>query len=483
MRKWWIVIALGVVAVSCGEVADAPGVSETVPNDSAGAACRDFVEQTRSLPDESDHARYQATLKDAIRPVIHLAVDRGVLSDEDQNQALALERIFAGDARGDDLWAIEDLGRILSADGVEGCDELWHNLGPMPPEPPMQWDEPPAVEIDSEFETGTADHACDVFIETINAMLESRRPEGAEYGPSMADAAETLIGELKALDITEASDELSLVADLWREYRYERAGEESMRPLETASEELADVGSGRCGELFAAIIPGYGEPPAPYIPPDPITLDVIAVGEFDPGMACGRAHMASMHDVPSTEPFDDDAQQAFEALREAEEAGKWFTSTFQYGIFSRTDDELVLLGSAADGSLSSAAFRRVDGAWDPSGWGTCEWRPAGWKRIAWQVHPDYTIDPDSDSIDLLAADWCGVVTNKNHEIVVAAVYGEGSLSFELWEGHAHPPGPDGELVAETLECAIGLQLHLSVALPEPIGDRAIQGEYASLDMP
>ncbi|MEN8113096.1 MAG: hypothetical protein ABFS21_01810 [Actinomycetota bacterium] len=490
MRKWWIVIALAVLAASCGEAVDSggePGIGPVVPVtettvDPPVNACEQFIELTGSLAGEQDYDRYQDTLREAIRPVIMLAVERGVLSDEDQDQAFALERAFAGDARGDDLWAIEDLGRLLAAEGVEGCDELWHNLGPMPGEPPIPWAEAAAVEIDSEFEFGTADRACDVFIETMQAWVEEAST-GAEYGPSMAAAAETLISELEALGIPQASGDLSRAAELWISYPWVRAGEESMRPLELASEALADVGTGRCGEVFAAIIPGYGKPPPPYVPPVPITVSLETVPEFDPGMACGYARVESMHTVPTTEPLDDDARRAVDALRGAEEEGNGFTNTFRYEIFSRTADELILLGSASDGSLSYARFDRTDAGWKPSGWGTCEWRADRHESVPWQVHPDYEIDPASSSIELLATDWCGMITKKGHEVLVVSEFEADTVTFEVWESHAVPPGPNGELRAETMECSMGYALHLVVDLPAPIGDRTVLGEYDSLDQP
>lgn len=498
MRKWWIVLLLAVVVAACGEPTDqlfrhpvATVGGETriesedrpdVLSDAAAETCRWFIDETAVLASEDDFERYRAVLSEAIHPVVNMAYGRGLPIDENQDLALALERIFAGDALSDDLWAIERVGEMLVEDGVFECGALWHNLALMPPPPPMQWGEPPAVEIESGYEDGTADRACDVFIKTIN-VWEAEASHGAQYGPAMADAVDSLIADLEAAGAGAATKDLEQVAWIWREYPWERANEEGSVSLIAAGEALAGSETGRCGDLFHAVNPPNREPAVPYAPPDPITIDVVAVGEFDPGMACGRARMASMHDIPTTEPLDDDARQAFEALRDAEEAGKWFTSTYRYDIFSRTDDRLVLLGEADDGSLSSAEFERVGGEWRPRGWGTCEWRADRYENVAWQVHPDYPVDRSARTIDLLATDWCGIVTEKDHEVTVVADVGDGTVSFEVWEDHAPRPNPDGAFTAETLACAMGLRLHLRVTLPEPIGSRAIEGEHADLEMP
>ena len=472
MRRRWIVSALALIAASCGDsFATVPariGDGEAV---AAGGVCGEFVSRTEPIArTRVDRATYQSILSEAIFPVVDTAYRRGLPIDENQDLALALERIYAGDARSDDLWAIEAVGRMLAEDGLPECNELWHNLGPMAPTPSPEREEAPAIEIESDYEVGTADRACDVFIRTVNGWEEAAST-GTEYGPAMAGAVDALIGGLETLGITEATANLTEVALLWRTKPWVQANEEGGVPLIAAGELLTDVESGRCGELFDAVNPPSRD--VPYEPPEPITIDLVSVSDFDPGMACGRARVASLSAIPSTEPLDADARGAVEALRSVEEEGNWFTSTFRYEIFSRTDDELVLLGASLDGTmLSDAYFDRVGDEWRPSGWGTCEWRSDDYEQIAWQIRPGFTVDPSSRTIELLAEDWCGSVTNSGHEVLVVSYYDDDSVDIAVWQSLSPRASGDGTGFGD-LSCSIGTQILLKVELPEPIGSRAI----------
>ncbi len=332
--------------------------------------------------------------------------------------------------------------------------------------------EAPVVEDSTLYDEGTADHACDMFIRAINGWLPEAT--GTEYGPDMAGAVNTLIGQLEALDIRTATSDLKRVATIWKTEPWWKANEEASIPLIAAGEVLAGLESGRCGDLFEAVNPPH--PVTEYEPPEPTVVEVVAVDEFDPGSACGRAHSPGGRADSSTEPLDDDAQQAVDALREAEEAAKWFTNTFRYAIFSRTNDELTLLGTADDGTLSDASFERIDGVWQPVGWGTCEWRPDGYERVQWQIHPELPPDPSAGMIDLLADDACGSVANSGYEDIVVAEYDDDSVGIAVWQS-LHPPASSGGF--SDLSCTIGTQVHLRVDLPEPIGDRTITGAGTS----
>ena len=367
---------------------------------------------------------------------------------------------------------------MLTEYGVPGCERIWQNLGPMAPRPAQTWDSPPEVEISSEYAAGTADHACDVFIKTIN-VWEVDASYGAEYGPSMAGAVETLIRDLEAVDVFEATTSLETVASLWATKPWVQANEEAGAPLVEAGEALVGVGSGRCANLFDAVSPPFRESEIPVDVPATPTIDIEPVAMFDPGTACGHAVLPSMSAVPSTEPLDADALQAMEAFRGAEEEGAGFSGTYQYEIFSRTDDRLILLGTSADGSFSDVAFDRVDGAWWPSGWGSCSWQPDGYQLAPWQLHPDYPLNPETDVVDLLTVDECGSVSERGYEVVVVAKDAGNMIAFEVWQSLYPPPG-NGEQFND-LSCSIGGRLHLRVLLPDPVGNRTVEGEYADLN--
>ncbi len=478
MRKWLIPIVMALVLVSCGATEEWGYSHEAAVVGPPRDMCSTFIDRTTPLGFRQDPARYQEILSEAVRPVIDYALEHELVSDDNQELGFALERLYAGDAQEDDLWAVETLGHMLIEYGVPGCERVWRNLGPMAPHPAQTWEVPPAVEISSEYASGTADHACDVFIKTIN-IWEVDASYGAEYGPSMAEAVETLIHDLEAVDVFEATTSLQMVASLWATKPWVQANEEGAAPLIEAGGALVDVGSGRCADLFDAINPPYREPETPAAEPVTLTVDIEAVRTFDPGTACGHAVLPSMSAMPSTEPLDDDALQAMEAFRAAEEEGAGFSNTYRYEIFSRTDDQLILLGTSANGSFSDVAFDRVDGVWWPSGWGSCSWQPDGFHPVAWQLHPDYPPDPESDVIDLLAVDECGSVAERGHEVVVVAEDTGDMIAFEVWQSLYPPPG-SGEQFND-LRCSIGGRLHLRVLLPDPIGSRTVEGEYADLN--
>ena len=478
MRKWWTLFVMALVLVSCGATEEL-GYSEGAASlGEPKGLCETFIDQTAPLGSQQDTSVYQTILGDAVRPVIDYGVDHELVSDSNQDLGFALERLYAGDAEVDDLWAVDTLGAMLTEYGVPGCERIWDSLGLMAPRPTRVWDTPPVVEITSEYTAGTADHACDVFIKTIN-VWEVDASYGAEYGPSMAEAVETLIRGLETVDVFEATTSLQTVASLWAPKPWVQANEEGGAPLIDAGEALVDVGSGRCADLFDAVNPPYIEPETPFVEPVTLTIDTEAVRTFDPGTACGYAELPSMSAMPSTEPLDDDALQAMEAFRAAEEDGAWFSNTYRYEIFSRTDDRLVLLGTSADGSLSDVAFDRVDGVWWPSGWGSCSWQPDGFHPVVWQLHPDYPVDPESDVIDLLAVDECGSVAERGYELVVVAEDAGDMIVFEVWQSLYPPPGSGDQF--NDLSCSIGGRLHLRVLLPDPIGSRLVEGEYADLN--
>lgn len=120
----------------------------------------------------------------------------------------------------------------------------------------------------------------------------------------------------------------------------------------------------------------------------------------------------------------------------------------------------------------------ADGRWAVRSWGSCEWEPDGFELAKWQAHPDYEIDGESTVIDLLAADTCGVVFERNHEVVVVVVgYSDESVTIEVWEALYPPPGSGDH----TMGCLMGATVHLTVDLPAPLGSRSLLGAYPTLD--
>lgn len=209
-------------------------------------------------------------------------------------------------------------------------------------------------------------------------------------------------------------------------------------------------------------------------------VEVEAVAAFAPGFACGSALVGSGSPIPTPQPLDDDAREALEALRAKGSEGERFVADYEYGIHSRTDDELILLGTGFGGTLSDARFRYTNGQWDPVGWGTCWWRPDGFDPVKWQVDPDHELDPESRTILILAVDTCGNVLDRGYEAVVVADFTNESVTIEVWEA-LHPSESEPGFVE--LSCPLGRTVPLMVRLVEPIGQRAIFGAHLYLDGP
>jgi hypothetical protein len=232
--------------------------------------------------------------------------------------------------------------------------------------------------------------------------------------------------------------------------------------------------------VFGLLTTGCGSATTSDAPYEPVLVDgrveVEAVASFSPGLACGSALAPPGSPIPPVEPLDDDAQQALEALRTEGLEGEQFVADFEYGIYRRSDDELVLLGTSLNGSLSDALFHRIDGHWDVVGWGTCFWRADGYDQVKWQLDPDYQLDPESQTIQIVAVDNCGTVLDQGYEVVVVADFAPDSLTIEVWES-LYPPEPGFSDMA----CPLERTVPLTVRLAEPIGNRAILGAYPSLD--
>jgi hypothetical protein len=202
-------------------------------------------------------------------------------------------------------------------------------------------------------------------------------------------------------------------------------------------------------------------------------LTVDAVEVFTADQACGPAKAAAGESIPATAAIDGNAAQALDALASSEE-GRPFADGYDYGIFSRTDDDLILLGTAPRGRFAYATFRRTGDAWRPQGWGGCRWQPDGWQLAKWQVDGGLAFDAKAEEVRLVAADNCGGVA-KGKELAVGAKYTRRKLRFEVWESTILPGGAFEDLV-----CPLDGTVQLTVRLPRPIGDRTIAGEYTDL---
>lgn len=480
--KWWvIVVAAALLLASCGKSYSGEfGASDGVPADlsetALGAACRTFISETVSLHGETDIEVYRRTLQDTIAPVVQLAYEAGMPIDANQDLSFALERMYAGDTAADDLWAVSALGEIIG-ESTPGCDGLGRHFVVNVKSPPPHFDQAPTVEVTSPYETGTEDYACDTFIRTIN-VWEREASVGAEYGPSMASAVETLIEGLEALGIDTATDSLEQVADLWASKPWVQANEEGGEPLMAAARALTEVGTGRCSELFDAVNPPSTVPAEPVEQPQPVNVDVAAVEIFEPEMACGRIRVSGGTPIPEPRPLDADALAALDALEAVGGEGAAFTDGYNYGIFSRTADRLFLIGTAENGSHSDVEFERAGGAWKPAGWGTCEWRAADYREVAWQLQREPNMEFGDDVIDLIAVDNCGSVARDGYEVVVVAEYSDDAVRLSVWES-LYPP-EFGNSSDSFGVCSIGGLVDVHVELPQPLESRTIRGEFAEL---
>lgn len=205
------------------------------------------------------------------------------------------------------------------------------------------------------------------------------------------------------------------------------------------------------------------------------------VDEFIPGQRCGPARVPGGRPIPPTEPLDDDASPALDALRTAEEDGR-FSSTYDYQIFERTRDQLVLLGEDSAANFAFAEFVREDDRWSVTSWGTCHWEDDGYGLARWFVDPEVSHDRNSNEIHLVAADECAAHTRFGNEYVVVATTTEETIQLEIWRADEPLPPPEGPEYMTT-DCPLGYVVKLTVLLDEPIGDRELAGATDPEDWP
>lgn len=197
------------------------------------------------------------------------------------------------------------------------------------------------------------------------------------------------------------------------------------------------------------------------------------VDEFVPGQRCGPARVPGGEPIPPTEPLDDDASQALDALRVAEEDGR-FSSSYDYGIFEQTSSRLVLLGQDGAASFAFAEFVRGEGRWEVTSWGTCHWGEDGYGLAPWFLDLEVPYDSNSNEVHVIVADECGAHTRFGNEYTVVATTTSETVQFDIWRADDPPPPPEGP-ESMNADCPLGNVVKLTVLLDESIGGREVVG--------
>lgn len=550
-----------------------------MPDEPSPALCQDFVDATAALMEEPDIEGYTFVMNEAAVPVYEYLVqgDRqlppGVLG--------AWENLAFGTPTSTDLEAVPYAGHALVPELGALCEELGRNILAPPPSPMQEPTDVPAVAVTPLYEDGTIDHACDVFLQTLNGWSDVRSTP-AEIGVHIADLTDQLTDSLESQGITAGISDLAAYADTYRTAPIVQAHEEAKAFLAAASQALAadsivcghlntwnhgdiepttdlayhrfrwselgfadytmqigisDVGDPRGRQEFVVVVSDgnaievydirtaqpveqphgvpitinemfdtletegvadtFFHPVLGY--PDGIgaahiitlndgtdfdrsifgsTADAVAIVEtvesFTPGKACGSVRIPGGEPIPDTQPLDADAKRALAALAAVEEEGAPFTSTYDYGIFDRTTDALVLLGDDGSENHSSAAFVREGNVWKPVSWGTCHWVDDGFGLSPWAFDPEASIAPESDEVHLITGDQCGSHTAHGNEYLVVENATETSVELVVWRADRPPPPPEGPEYID-LSCSIGTVVELTVILEDPIGDRELIG--------
>jgi hypothetical protein len=249
MGRWGSGIgAIALLVAACGGSPAAPAPEAEAWN----AYCLVFFDTTEPLSAHGfDYPTYQQRVADALQPLLGKVFGEDHLPIDDQALMVALERLGAGAGMPDDLWAVDGLGELLVAAGAEGCNGLGRNLTAMPVPPPHNWDVPPETLVDSTYPAGSVEAACDTFILTVNSWLDDIA-DGAEFGPSLAEEADTLRVALQGLGIEAGLDQLRMVSAKWATLPWMQADEEGYPLLQEAAQALAEAAP-RCGELTEAV--------------------------------------------------------------------------------------------------------------------------------------------------------------------------------------------------------------------------------------
>lgn len=211
------------------------------------------------------------------------------------------------------------------------------------------------------------------------------------------------------------------------------------------------------------------------------TATVDAVDEFEPGHACGAATVPGGEPIPDVEPLDEDALRAVDVLA-ANVEGERFVSNYEYGVFSRLDDTLVLLGDDGADNLAFASFERDNGRWRVTSFGTCSWDEDGYEQVAWTRDPEATFSSESSEIHLLTMDECASHTRFGNEYLVVEKRSGSTVELVVWRADDPPPPPDGPEFYEG-DCPAAEIVQLSVILDGPLGDRELVGATDPADWP
>lgn len=591
MRGIPLFVIVCLIVGGCGIPGDAGEERVRIEDAGSDQACQDFIDATESLADQPDYRSYVEVLQAAAAPFFDYLFSFEV--EMSQEAMLGAENLGFGEPTPEDLVALEEAGALFASDQGTICEKLSANIGFMPPPPGLGWVTPPPVQVESVYPIGSIDHACDVFIQTIDGWSELRS-RSEEIGVAIAELTDQVIDTLRANGVEDGLDELAIYSDKYRNVSIVQANEEGEQHLATASRQLAqhsdvcghlsvwsndenggfdlqynitrwvdygfdtytyhlsasDEAGPRDRETYLVVVvdgtvsevynirtaestSGPADTPLTVLDMfafidvnkvqsasfDPVnghpqhvrlsegqtlfsvwdlsqgsdfdrsilgsTADVRvvveAIDEFVPGKACGNARVPPGLEIPGVQPLDDDAQQALDDLASNDEGGL-FTDNYEYGIFERTDEYLVLLGESDTGDFSDAAFVWEDGQWKLHSWGQCHWSDDGYHLASWDLDPESDLDMTGSTLELILDDSCGTTTRFGNKILVVVEGDDAKIAVIVWQAANPPPPPPGSPdVFYEASCSIGIVVQLGVILNSPVGDREIVGSTPRQD--
>jgi hypothetical protein len=194
-------------------------------------------------------------------------------------------------------------------------------------------------------------------------------------------------------------------------------------------------------------------------------------------MACGAAIAPYAPTPPTAGALDDDANSALEVLASDAE-GAWFAQRFDWGLWEKSDDLLILLGSADPavgervGEFGSVAFERHNEGWVPSGWGTCRWLSLaeGYGPAEWTIDPANPPTPDSSSISVLATEHAcaGGKVPEGREVIPLLEASSKGITIVILV----------ERIAGAVTCPSNPPFRLTIDIGVPMGQRALYDGHA-----
>jgi hypothetical protein len=187
---------------------------------------------------------------------------------------------------------------------------------------------------------------------------------------------------------------------------------------------------------------------------DPIVFDE---------MSCGGLTAPLSDEFPSPGVRDVDVVAALEIWAADTDSQNW-ANAYDWGLWSKSEVEMDLLGVSEDG-FATARFFRDRGTWRWAGGAECHWTPVvgrDWFLAAWWLAED--LAPEATTFAILAMVACAsdeALQELDYEVI-------------LWEN------PETvtvfaivESVAGEPDCVGTSRLPLTVELGSPIGDRTL----------